>query len=130
MIQERLGSLKLEIDEHSRDSELLSPTLALICYVYGSHQNLVMLCFYMIFVLSEDFILCHFLFLIGPSLPFDCSLHVKVKVKLKSHLLSHLKGCENCPPHFTHPLREQGAAAEQCSGFIGGSHPPSPTPNT
>lgn len=128
MIQERLGSLKLEIDEHSRDSELLSPTLALICYVYGSHQNLVMLCFYMIFVLSEDFILCHFLFLIGPSLPFDCSLHVKVKVKLKSHSLSHLKGCENCPPHFTRSPQGTGSSSRAVLRIYWGISPSKSNP--
>lgn len=70
---ERFGSLRLEIDEHYRDGELPNPTLPIICSVDGSHSMLAML------MLSCNIYMSCILFLIDPSHPFNCSLHVKIK---------------------------------------------------
>lgn len=85
---ERLGSSRLEIDEHSRSIRLPSPTLPIVCYTDGSQLKLAMVMhLYIMF----------FYFLswegeggrVGVNWPFSFfqpSIHIKDKITLISNV--------------------------------------------
>lgn len=91
---ERLGSSSLQIDGHSRDSELPSPTLPIICCVHGSHLKLAML-----MLSCNIYILCISIFshverfwltlLILSTVPF------MFKSKIESHSLAMVAWAKN-----------------------------------